>query len=456
MNKSRQRFKIYLRRIQALLFTQRSARLILRSLWTGTAGFLIGWGLSTLLGILDDPWLWFLLALAAAAPSLLAVFRPLRLGNLVWGLDRRMGLQEQVTTAWARERTGRDPTPVEGLLLDDAAALLPKTEARILRKGWFLGRDAESALVVLILAIAILWSRQFEQTFSIPEVTPLSVPGLEQAPGAEDVFPSGIPGLTAPPDGGESGNAGDGSGQMSPEQAGLLDSILSNLGAALSDNPETAETGEALENGDLEGAAAAVERTADNVDLLPGETRQDLADALQQAAQEAEQAGEQDLAEDLQAAAQALENPDPNSPIAADALDQLADALRDLAEQFAAMAQGAEDDPGSAPPNQPPDVGSSEGASGAGSGGGTSGAPEPITRLAGEGGSLEFEGGEEPSGLLAPGDSTGPIAPPTGVSTTSTGSGAAEDTEVINSVLTPYHFPWRWRDVVSEYFSPEN
>jgi hypothetical protein len=449
-----------LARIRTLVLTQRSLRYLLRATWTGLAGYLIGWGLAMRWGIFPDVRMWTLFGFVLAGPSLVALFRPLRLRKLAWGLDRRLGLREQVTTAWG---AATDPdqanNPLVPALLEDAAGLLPGSQKRILRRGWYLGRDLEALLIVAVLLLTIQMFGAVNSLFALPETQPLPLPPLNQPLTAQDVFPSGIPGLAVQPGnhGEEAVGSGAGPGELTPGEISALDNILTQLGEALSNQPETAGLGEALQQGDLERAALAVEQLADEVDLLPDEARSNARQAFQQAAQQAREAGQDALAEDLERTASSFDNLDPNTTLAADALDELANELRDLGERFAAMAQGGEDSSGSTAAADSAQVGSSEGSSGAGSGAGTNSTVlEPLTRLEGESGVCEFEGGENPSGLLAPGGSSGePLLSPGGAPSV---IGAAEsgDSGIIDSLLTPYHFPWRWRDVVSEYFSPEN
>jgi hypothetical protein len=369
-------------------------------------------------------------------------------------MDRLLALQEQVTTA--NRVDPEDPNSVERELLADAGELLPEINRRILRRGWNISRDLLALGVVLSLLIGIILTGRAGAQFSLAESEPIALPVLDQQPDFEDVFPSGIPGLSGVPDPDSQAGPESGDGAVDPNSLGELDNILSDLGETLSEHPETAAIGEALENGDLEGAAAAIERTADSVDLLPEDARQNMQQALEQAAQQAQQAGQQDLAEDLQAAAQALENTDPNNPMAADALDELAEDIRNLGEAFASMGQpGAED--GSPPPANEPQVGSAGGASGSGSGAGAQDQGEPLIRLEGEGEEYTLEGGDDPSGLLQPASSSGtPTSGEGGTAAAGGGSTGGGDCPLDQTtcILTPYSFPWNWRDVVSDYFSP--
>jgi hypothetical protein len=442
-------FDLGLSRIRRLVFTQRFIRLLLRAVWLGLAGFLIAWGLNVLIG----PFFAALILVGAAvfaAPALIGAFRAVREERLAWRMDRLLGLQEQVTTALRVERAAGERGPVARALVAEAGGRLPDLHARISARGWYLRRDLEALALVLILLGGVLLTDRAGVQFSPAEAELAGLPVFGGAPSFADVFPSGIPGLTDAAPGGQDGNAGSAPPDATGEGLGEIANILADLGDELSEHPETSEIGEALEQGDLEGAAAAIERTADNVDLLPEDARQNMQEALRQAAQDARDAGQEDLADDLQAAADALENTDPDNPMAADALDELAESIRDLSEIFGSMGtpsnQSSENQEG-------PDVGSSSGESGSGSGAGTQGVLEPITRLEGVGEDFSIEGGDDPSGLLQPSGSGDPATSTSGGSVSAGGS-TPTGTGTINSVLTPYSFPWYWRDVVADYFSP--
>ena len=308
------RFRTRLAQIQTLLLTQRSVRLILHSGWLFAAGYLIGWGSQTLLGAPDQAG-WILLGAILALPALAAVFRPLRRNNLVWKLDRGLRLKEQVTTAW-QQQDKRTADGINRLLVADAARLLPVQARRILKRGWFLGRDLVSALIIIVLLITVFWATSFTNTLAAADGDQqLELPPVVQDPSADDVFPSGIPCLTGSP--GDQGPDDTSSSPDGPGDLGALDDILSELGEGLGQEEETAAAGEPLEQGDLESAAQEFENLADQAGELPEDAQDNLQESLEQAAQQAEQQGFNQLAEDLSEAAQALDNP-PDSVEAAD------------------------------------------------------------------------------------------------------------------------------------------
>jgi hypothetical protein len=439
--------KLSLPRLRALLLTQRTLRLLLRAVWTGLAGYLIGWGINDINGALPDSNLWLAIGFALALLSLLTMFLPLRMSRLTWNLDRQFGLREQLSAAW---QTAQQPeqTRISSLLLSDADALLPAQRTRILRWGWFLSRDVLAALLVAALFFTVNTFVATEIPLATPDSAPLDLPPLAEAPTYDDLFPSGIPGLTQ-----SQGNDPGQSDPLTPDQASSLDDILSELGDALSENPETAPAGEALQQGDLEKAAAEIERLADELDSLPEEARENVEAALQRAAEQAEQTGQQDLADALEQAADSLDDQNPNNLEAAEALDDLASEFRKLEDQFASMGQAGDQEPATEPAEGEQQANNSEGGNAAGTGNGSEGQSEPIERLEGEGNTVEITGDETPSGLLGSGEATGTPTNGDGGPIIA-GGGGPGDPNPIQSILTPYNFPWRWRDVVSKYFSP--
>jgi hypothetical protein len=443
------RFRTRLAQIQALLLTQRSLRLLLRSAWLFAAGYLIGWSAQRLFGS-PDPIGWYAIGALLAAPAWISIFRPLRRGPLVWKMDRRLQLKEQITTAWQLRSTPPGDS-LARLLIADATQILPQQSRRILKRGWFLSRDLVSTLIVVVLLLTVFWATAFTNTLAAAAGDgQLQLPPLVEDPNADDVFPSGIPGLTGQP--GDAGPDDSSSSPDGPGDLGALDDILSELGEGLGEEEETAAAGEALEQGDLESAAQEFENLADQADQLPQDAQDNLQESLEQAAEQAEQQGFDQLAQDLSDAAEALENP-PDSVEAADALDQVAEDLRDLEQQIAAMGQEPADEEGQAPQDEP-QVGSGSGTSGAGTGeGGDPVPPEPVTRIQGEGDDFELDGGDNPSGLLVPGDPGAESTADSG-SPASQGSPVAQDSGVVDTILTPYSYPWKWRDVVSDYFTP--
>jgi hypothetical protein len=484
-----ERFRWNLRILAAILWFQRTSRLILRAAWLAAAGYLLAWGTNELWGWLPDTKSWVRMAVGFGSLPLLAILgRRVRMTRLAWRLDQTYHLSEQITTAWQVSRGGSGGGLVE-LLAADATALLGRARRRILLRGWFWTRDVVSLLIVIVLLALVFGHDQTVTSVRLPTARPIALPPLGSDPVAAEVIPSGIPGMEPPPapssDGrpDEQGSDMSDEGQVQLERGSVAESALKDIGRFLSRQAATHDLGQSLENGDWEGAAREMEMLADQLDQLSDLTQGNLANAFEAASQAIERqpaggpAAEQTLAEELQSTADSLRD---ESPVAArEKMGQLADGLRVFGQMMHSAAQaggsqGAHPVAGGADAQEigsSPSPGELRGLPGAevvtggqipdGEGTGTGQAAalvsgrqhsgdHPLERLVGEGETLLLWAEEGPSGLLSPGqgEAGGP-----GRAGSDADRILAGDETVIDSVLAPYHYPRMWRDVVSAYFS---
>lgn len=442
-----------------LVWMQRAVRLFIRAIWMGAAAYLSVWVAHVYWGFFPNPKTWLAAGMILATPSLVGIILPWpRLSRLAWALDRRLGLREQISAAWETAQTSASGQ-VPAALLADATGLLEQAQVRILRRGWFLGRDLLSGLIVATLFLLFSWANLGHSLPDLPGAGAVRLPALGEDPRAEQVFPSGLPGLVQPPPAsalpGQSAADNPGAedrlteGDLSASQVAELTQALQDLGAALSQNAATYDAGQDLQSGDLDRSAEGLERLADQLDQLGGETREQVAEALQETAGQIPPAGQPEplpLAEDLQAAGEALAGGD--SLNASESLDQAAAGLRDLAGQMAAQA-GSPLSAGSGGEQ----AGDRRGAlSDLAQGDSRRGEPEPFTRFSEEGEAFELSGSSDRSGLLSPGEPGSEVEdlPARGAYNFT----APGDSDPISTVLTPYYYSWIWRDVVSTYFTP--
>ncbi len=407
----RARFLRQMRAIQRLVWFQRGFRWALRSAWLTGLSFLVTWLLAHFFGWLPGLWLRvglsFFVGLIPLCIGLLS--RP-EAGALAWRMDRRLGLQERISTAWEVARAKETANPLEKTLLDEASQSLPEIHLQVLRHGWGAGRD----LLVLILVVVAL-SVMLVLTFPLPQLPQIPLPGsgngvlpaLGGEPSAEDVFPGDVPGM---PEGGE----------PDPEVPGELTEIFSDIAGDLAGESAFQAISEALDAPDLEGSAEALEDLAENLDQLPEEARQTLAESFSEAVSQIEGAGYPDLAESFGNAADSL----------AGGLDSQAGDLENLAEALRGL--GSEETP---EPEPTPDQAT----------------PEPVERLGEDGQAFELEAeSATESDLLVPADAPGEEQaegePPGGPS--------YADEDVIDTILVPYTYPWYWQDLISDYFTP--
>ncbi len=433
--------------IYLLTRVQRATRHGLRALWLLVGGYLLGWGLHELFGWFPQSSHWWGIGFLLGAPSFIIIFFPrFDLDEFSWKLDRKLGLKEQVSAAAAiaKENSSEE---VPKLLLSDAADLLAKARNRVRQRGWYVQRDFEATLIVGILAILVLIST-VSRLPAITSAGPITLPALGQDPSAEDVFPSGIPGLTSALTGSENEDFSN----LTASELGEIGDVLSELGEDLSDQAAISELGGALQQGDYEDAAEALETLAGQLDQLSEETLQEFANDLRDAAGNLQQPGQQDLAQDLSDAAGAVQNPDGAQSSAE--LDALAGQLRALGQQLAEAQQQAGDGVQTDSEEGALQEGASSGEGGAGAGAGASerGDAEPAERLNGEGQVLDLGDVGDAPGLLQPG------RPPEGQAQGTLGGqldfGVITDSTIISALFDPFNFSWFWQYVIAAYFSP--
>jgi hypothetical protein len=455
--------KEQLAELHSLAWLQRGLRLGLRALWLGGAGFLFGWGVNALWGWLPSVRYWLLAGLFFALIPLYGLaFSLSGRKRWVWTMDRRLGLKEQASTAWEVLQRG-EPDEMSEALVADVLRVIPRVRRRMLNRGWFLERDLVAAAIVFCLGALVLISTQMNTLSAAIAQNPLaSNPPIEQPEPFPEMLsptlppdpsgerrenPQANPGGSQEGDGSMQGEGGSPEGSPSPGDQpgssggtspnldpGALGDALQDLGSDLSQQAPTYDLGQSLQDLDLDGAAGELEELTDQLDELSPETRERMADAMREAAGEAGTAGDPSLSQDLNGAADELEESrgagEQGSRGATEALDQLAQDLRELGQEM----QQAQ-------------------ANGSGAGGGSSahtGSPEPAERLQGEGGDMELPlEDSSQSGLLSP-------APPE-EGGDGTASGSLDNTsqsgeDVIHSPLLPNSFLWKWRDVVSSYF----
>jgi hypothetical protein len=401
------------RSVQRLVWIQRGFRWLLRSFWSSALVFLLTWVFHHFFGWFPGLWLRLGLSFAAGMVPLVVVFlsRP-DAHDLAWRMDRRLGLQERLSTAWEVAVQERPVNPLEESLVQDASQSLPEIHLQVLRHGWGAARDFLILGLVLVALVVML-----VLTFPLPELPTIPfpgsgdgvVPGLGGEPSAEEIFPGNVPGMP---------ESGEGSGETDVPEG--LAEIFEEMAQDLAGDPATQSLAEALDAGDLESAADALEALADQLEQLPEDTRQNLADSFAETVPDLQASGYPDLAEAFQDSADSLAG---ESATRSQDMKTLADALRGLGD----------DAPPEAEPTPDPAT------------------PEPVERLGGEGQSFELPPGQAPdSDLLVPAESPGDEQaegqPPTG--------GTYENEEVIDTILVPYTYPWYWQDLISDYFTP--
>jgi hypothetical protein len=353
-------------------------------------------------------------------------------------MDAALAAHDQLSAA--REVAARSPQNyIEARLLDDAESLLTTARARLPRAAipW---ADLEMCLLVAVVIFAVRLNLGASGV-SLPAADYVPLPSLGQEPTVN------LPGL--PPE----LSANQSPPFISPEEA-QTDSLdvdpataqqaLDALARALAEASATQSAANSLAQGDTQQAALDLRQLAEAAESLDPATRAQLADQLQQTADDLS-ASAPDVAEQLQQLAENLRNPDP--AFAGEALAALARLVEDLRGAQNPNAQTAQREGGSSAPNQTGGVGFSSTA------GRETQTGAPSDRLASEGELVRLTEGEAlfTEARTLQGPSYDDAAEAEGaVSSSAQGEGSGSAGGVGSDPLT---YSWRWRDVVQGYFS---
>jgi hypothetical protein len=315
-----------------------------------------------------------------------------------------------------------------------------------------------------LIAVAALLSAMLTLdalTPRLPQATPVELPPSWQEPKADEVVPPD-PELLPPPFPPEAQIQQT----LSQEQ---VQQALEALADAMRDQAATRSIAEALDRGDLAGAAEGLRRLADQLGELSEQARGQLGESLQEAA---ENVGENvpGLNQPLQSGSNALEQD--NLRAAQQALEDLAEAIESIEETPQETAQTQPESSGQPQENGQPQPGQGEeppagepgesqpqdqsGGSGAGAGEEGEGGDQPASeeeRLAVEGQPLELE--NDPASedrVLQPAE----LDAQAGDELTDDSPFARQPLNTSTGDLgpDPLTYPWEKRDVIRRYFTP--
>lgn len=436
----RQSLQTHLQQLASDRWARRGVRTLLRATWLGLSVWCVGLGVGL---VLDWPirleWLGAV-ALSFLAVGGLLLLRPrMRTDDVARRLDRRFRLNEQLATALEVSASGQ-ADGVAARLLEQSQRTVRRVRSEIRRRQRLPWADflIVLALGLLSLGLMLLFGIGSLNLRAITTELPALTPPESAARQPDEPF--------APPDGPGPGE----SGQAQPGAVGDQEALAA-LADALRDQSVTRPAAEALDQGDAAGAAQNLRELADQAGDISETTRGDLADALRNAA---DQVAENNpaLAEQLRDNASGLEA---GESAAAQALEDLAGTV----DQLASGEQPGElpEQPGaaeSAAESASDAQGQGEG-SGRGSGAGNNPAEQreqalPSERLGVEGVPLELDSAGE-GGASGEGDAEEQVAGDGGgfeqgnITPGSDRVEAAED---------PLRVPADARDVVQEYFTP--
>ena len=424
-------------------------------------------------------------ALAAIALTLAVAARRPGEAEVARLVDRRLGLQARVATALELV-AARAEGDVAGWQILDASLRLSTVEPRAAFPLELPRRDRQ-CLAALALVVAAAVGVDALLTVSPLDRAPWSVAARGQPPNAQqaDRPVNGISDIAS---------AAGREGRVQPvaEAAAIRPAVgelpprvgpetvwqetpLDRVAHALSDIAATQDVSAGLQRGDDSATSAALANLADQYQRLSPRAREDIAGALQRAADDVAD-GDPALARSLQAASQALLGGDGQA--VRSALAKLSEALARARDEAAGDAElptpaaGAQDprrDSGGRGGRPGPGPGTS---SRGGPGPGAGGATERAADLAGSGGAGQrvvdpLSGQPEPLAdvarkALGVSGAAGPVAPRVvGVEESApAGSGSDLAAAIVGQTgLAPgiasasQYVPWEMKSLVREYFS---
>jgi len=308
-----------LRRLQAAFWRRRVVHWLIRAAWLALlaptlfmAGYLwLGWRVHW------SYWLYPVVVIILG--SMLWAVRPISLKKIAYHLDKRLGFRTQLVTAYEVSQAEHDVDNlvVHRLLHEGVNVVVNiRREVRIFNRTFWLEMQALIGVLVLLGAMLLLDALNPR----LPNATVVELPPPLPEPAADEVIPPN-PQLFPPPFAPEI--------QVQALSGETVQQALEALADALRDLAVTRAAAEAIDRGDLAGAAESLRGLADQLGELSEEARAELGDTLGEAADDV---GDEvpGLSEPLQDGSQAL---------GADNLGQAGQSLADLAEALEALQE---------------------------------------------------------------------------------------------------------------------
>lgn len=445
-----------LERLATDRWARQGVRTLLRTTALGLSLWSLGLGAHLLFGWELDFSLLQVIVLGSIALGALALLRPrLKPHDVARRLDQRFDLKEQISTAIEMGADVR-PEGVAGHLLGRARHNTYQIQRDVLLRQRLPWPEVIMLIAMVLIAMGMLLMTNLSSA-DISRQNPLVIPPLA-GPGMlpENQFPQ------EPFAAQTEGQVGSEAGQMggnTAAAAGNSQQAMNALADALRDLSVTRSAAEALDQGNTDAAAQNIRELADQSEQLSPETRRDLSQALQEAADEIGTQSPEFANQLRESASQLAMGPRE----AAQALDNLADAIEQPGGQAppAAQEQGEQGQP---PPsgNTPAQEGQPDGSPSAGQGNTPSSPPSeqrersaPHERLDVEGVPLELEGGDEADAPTEDGEEEQTeTADGMGGGAFEHHSGSTPEDLPGSTGDDPLRIPTDLQDVVKEYFSP--
>lgn len=395
--------------------------------------------------------IWLSVMLLVGFVSLLWSVRPINLQRMTQRLDRLMGMQSQLVTALEVSHNQRIPAhaenPVTERLVQDAV----NSTVQLRRQVTLLGRGFWQELNMLMGIAAVLGALLVLDalTPALPDASLIALPPAGTEPDAEQVIPPDP--ILNPPLQQQLQN-------LSQQQ---IQAALEELADALRDQAATRAIAEALDQGNLGGAAEQMRRLADQLGELSSQAQQELGESMQEAA---DNIGEEapPFTQPLQSGSQTLQSG--NLPGATQALEDLAELLDEIDASGAlneseAQPEGEAEpsDQGGQEPGEEEGGGDQQGGGdGEGEDGGEGNQPleEEEDRLPIDGDPLELESDLElEDRVLQPSELDAELDDDR---RTSDSPFARQPLNAPGEELgpDPLSYPWDKRDIIRQYFTP--
>lgn len=388
--------------------------------------------------------IWVSATIISGLLVLLWTLRPIKLQKMVHRLDKLLGLRAQLITAFEASQVQPQPDNlVIGQLLENSVDLSVKLRRQIslIDRSFWLEMHTLLGIAAVLGALLIFDAL----TPRIPEAGLVDLPPLGQEPQADEVVPPD-PQLAPPLQ-----------EQLQSMSQAQMQAALDALAEALRDQAVTRAAAEALDRGDIGGAAQELRRLADQLGELSEEARQGVGEALQQAADNIGE-GLPGLTQPLESGSNALGTG--NLPGAGQALEELAEALETMGEamqggqpESEGEASGGESEQAEAGGGDASGEGSGAGAGEGLEGEGEGGLGEEEERLPIDGQPLEIESEEElEDRVLQPAE----LDAQASEESTSDSPFARQGLNALGDDLgaDPLTYPWEKREIIRQYFTP--
>ena len=401
------------------------------------------------------PWpVWVALMFFAGSLSMLWSVRPINLQRMTRRLDQLLGLRSQLITALEISHnpgtSAYAGNPVTERLVQDAvsATVDIRRRVKLLGRGFWLEFNMLIGIAFVLGALLVLDAL----SPSLPNESPLDLPPLGTEPDAEQIIPPD-PVLNPP--------LQEQLQSMSQQQ---IQAALQALADALRDQGATRAIAEAIDQGDLGGAAEEMRRLADRLGELSPQAQQELGQSMQEAADNI--GGEaQPFTDPLQSGNQSLQSG--NLPGATQALEDLAEVLDTLdgsgaPDESQSESEGESEQPGESGESEPSESEESGDQQGGGDGAGEGeDGGEGDQPLGEEEERLPIDG--EPLEIESETDIEDRVLQPSELDAETEDDRRTSDSPFARQPLNatgddlgpdPLSYPWEKREIIRQYFTP--